>query len=318
MERMTHLSPPLELLPRQESSPAVVPGVIEQIGKTEPEVREPRYDLVIMDFHGTMTDHQLRLIRAYHHAAHDALGIHLGKEVYQEALTRPALSKNPQEKVEGKTSPPGQSNKEFLASKFAGKYDAEAIARFLKAYDEYMRNIYIPVPNMPQSIRKLIEEGVEVAMLTNGSNREVIQSQLGKWGFQTLSADLYSYHISGKRKPDIQAVEYIFNDYRQKGQNFTPERTLMVGDYFEDITTAHNVGMDSVLVMRGPGWETVKLREPKPTYIITDARDIVRVVHGEFPPVREDRDEVYVPPVLWRREDWNPRNGAAVFERKAS
>ncbi len=316
MERLVHVSP-LEVLPRQESSSAIIPGAIEQIGKTEPVVRKPRYDLVIMDFHGTMTDHQLRLIRAYHHAAHDALGIHLGKEVYQEALTRPALSKNPQEKKIGETPLSGQSNKKFLASKFAG-VDAEAIARLVAAYDEYMRNIYIPIPNMPQSIRKLIEEGVEVAMLTNGGNREVIQSELEKWGFPTLSADLYSYHITGKRKPDIQAVEYIFNDYRQKGQDFTTERTLMVGDYFEDVVTARNVGMDSVLVMRGPGWETVELRDPKPTYIITDARDIVRVVHGEFPPIREDQIEVYVPPVLWKREDWNPRNGVTVFERKAS
>lgn len=317
MERPKHVSP-LELLPRQENSSPVIPEAEEQIGKTESEVREPRYDLVIMDFHGTMTDHQLRLIRAYHHAAHDALGVHLGKEIYQEALTRPALSKNQPEKGTGKTTLPGQSNKEFLASKFEGKYDAEALARLVSAYDEYMRNIFIPIPNMPQSIRKLIEEGVEVAMLTNGSNREVIQNQLGEWGFPSLSADLYSYHITGKKKPDVQAVEYILNDYRQKGQDFTTERTLMVGDYFEDVVTARNVGMDSVLVMRGPGWETVELRDPKPTYIITDARDIVRVVHGEFPPIREDQDEVYVPPVLWKREDWNPRNGAAVFERKAS
>jgi hypothetical protein len=49
-----------------------------------------KYDLVIMDFHGTITDHQLRTIRAYHHGAHVGLGIHLPKDFYHAALTRPA------------------------------------------------------------------------------------------------------------------------------------------------------------------------------------------------------------------------------------
>lgn len=273
----------------------------------ETQAPKPKYSLVIMDYHGTITDHQLRTVRSYHHGAHAGLGVHLPKEFYHAALTRPAQHKAGAEKSrkDAKASP-AQTNRRFIESQFLDAYGPEAVSKMLDEFGRQMRETYIPIPGVLRTIRQLRTEGVEFAILTNGDNRELIQERLTSWGLPDLAKNLYSHHLSGFKKPDVKAVRYILSDYEKRGQIFTPGQILLVGDYVEDIQAAHNMGMDSVLVMRGPGWESVRIRDPKPTYVVSEVSDLAPILHGTYPPLSSN--EVYIPPVFWRNEDWNPNS----------
>jgi len=255
------------------------------------KIENPRYRLLIFDFHGTVTDHQLRAIAALHKAGHKALGIHLPKQFYQEALTRPSH-------VAGK----GMTNAEFITQKFAGQYSQDKIEEFLRVHKEQMDSVYKPIPGIKYVLRTLSDNDIKIAFLTNGSNREVVQQVLTQWGFPRIAENLYSSHITGVKKPDARAVTKILEDYRNNGEEFPKNQILMIGDYKDDIQTAHNLGIDSVLMTRGNGWKVMKVKEPRPTYIITDPFDIIRIVKGE---VSEYREDLYnVVPLLWRRENW--------------
>lgn len=266
-----------------------------------------KYSLVIMDYHGTITDHQLRTIRSYHHAAHAGLGIHLGKEFYHAALTRPAKYKVGAEKSrKDEEKPIAQTNREFMEGQFFAEFGAEKTEVTIEEFGRQMRDAYIPIPGALKTMKQLRAEGIEFAILTNGDNRELIQERLTSWGLPDLAGNLYSHHLSGFKKPDVKAVEYILADYQTRGQTFDPSKILLVGDYIEDIQAAHNMGMDSVLVIRGPGWENVKIREPRPTYVVSEVSALASIIHGTYPPLSSD--EVYVPPVFWKNENWDPRS----------
>lgn len=273
----------------------------------ETEAPKPKYSLVIMDYHGTITDHQLRTVRSYHHSAHAGLGIHLPKEFYHAALTRPAQYKAGAEKSrkdEGK--PIAQTNREFIEDQFLEAYGPEQTERMIDEFGRQMRETYIPIPGVLRTMRQLRTEGIEFAILTNGDNRELIQERLTSWGLADLAENLYSHHLSGFKKPDVKAVQYILSDYEKRGQTFDPSQILLVGDYVEDIQAAHNIGMDSVLVLRGPGWENVKIRDPRPTYVVSEVSDLAPIIHGAYPPLSSN--EIYVPPVFWKNEDWSPNS----------
>lgn len=260
----------------------------------KPKETEPhtKYNLLILDFHGTMTDHQLRAIRAYHHAGHEAFEAHLGKEFYQKALTRP--SRNSGEPV---------TNKKFIEDEFLEVFGDQKVENFFERFNGYMNTTYIPIPNMPQVIKALLRNAVNVSILTNGSNREVIQQSLQKWGLGELSEKLYNFHITGVKKPNIRTVEHILEDYEKQGKTISPTETLMVGDYIDDIRTSADMGIDSVLLVRGNGRDPINIISPKPTYIITDPRDLLQIVKGEF---KQELGDTFTPqPTLWPRENWN-------------
>ena len=86
---------------------------------------------------------------------------HLEKKFYQDAITRPS-----------KKSKEGISNVEFIRNSFAGVYPPEVIEEFIKKYDETMNDVYIPIPGIQRTIEKLVEDGQEVVVLTNGKNRK--------------------------------------------------------------------------------------------------------------------------------------------------
>lgn len=256
------------------------------------EAHQVKYSLVILDFHGTMTDHQLRLIRAIHHSGHEAFGKHFRKGVYQEALTRPSQS-----------SGVGVTNKEFFRRRFARHFSKPQVSSFLGRFDHYMNNTYIPIPGVIQTAKRLCDLGIDIVILTNGSNREVIQQALQKWGLGEISNPLYSSHITGVRKPDEETVNRIFRDFNDKGIKVPKEKVLMVGDYRDDIETAHNVGVDSVLIVRGNGQELFELHAPKPTYVITDPKELIPIVEGSVEP--EIRREFIIGSPLWKKENWH-------------
>ena len=257
-----------------------------------------KYSNLILDFHGTVTDHQLRSIKSYHRAGHTAFGVHLGKTFYQEVLTRPSHSKNNGE---------GQKNKDFIRDRFQ-EQDSQSIEHFMRVFDKTMGDTFIPIPNVRATIRELLSLGVNVVLLTNGTKREAIRQTLRDWdkkgdfGIRPLAEKLYSSHLTGVRKPNEEAVNFIFRDMKSQGIDASPSNTLLVGDYRDDIQTGLNAGVDSVLFVRGNGQETFPLKDPRPTYVITQPSELIAIVKGERSP--EGKEMITVEPVLWTGEGW--------------
>lgn len=326
-EQLSHVPENAQMMPRTSKQASQVKALMAETTQTSSEVQrgnnqvtgketertDAKYDLVIFDFHGTMTDHPLRLIRALHHAGHETFGIHLGREFYQEALHRPPHAL----KNEGREDIKAQTTKEFIEDKLKdtstmnphGKdpklkasYTEEEREEYFRRYRHYMESTFIPVPGIKNTVQELRADNIEVVVLTNGSKRELIQETLNDWGLSELADDLYSSHImeDKAKKPDVRVVKRILDDFEAKhGFRPTNERVLMIGDYIDDIKTARNMGMDSVLMSRGMGGETIELRDPKPTFILTDPKDLLKIVKGEFE--QEIGDNVTIPVVLWKR-----------------
>lgn len=258
----------------------------------EAEERATQYSLVIFDFHGTLTDHQLRAVKACHDAGHEALGVHFEKDFYQRALTRPSAN-----------SKDAQTNKAFIRDELT-EYGPRQFEAYWEAYKYQMDTAYIPIPGVKRVLQGLAKRGVDISVLTNGKNRKVIQDELVKWGFPDLAERLYSSHITGVKKPDSRAVEHILEDYASRGNQIPKDRILLIGDYTDDIHTAHNVGIDSVLMVRGNGWETMKIRQPQPNFVVSDPLDILRIVEGNVQ--KFEGEEYQIKPLLWKAEQWGP------------
>ena len=68
----------------------------------------------------------------------------------------------------------------------------------------------------------------------------------------------------------------------------TPDKAIMVGDRDKDILGGHNAGTDSVLfysVEHQRHYKIERFLEHKPTYIISEFRDLIKVVNGTHNPV---------------------------------
>jgi phosphoglycolate phosphatase-like HAD superfamily hydrolase len=280
-------------------------GVLQEVSTMpivpEPEPTTRKYGLMILDFHGTMTDHPLRAIRSFHRAGVEVLHERLPKEIYQEALSRPSHE-----------SGQGETNREFIQRRILQDPNDPRIPDFFQAFTDHMLSTYVPIPGMNSVLRQLASQGLDLALFTNGTNREVIEEILQKWNMTDLHAKLYSSHNTGRKKPDPRTVEHILNDYKTEGKEFDLKQVVMIGDYKDDILTAHNAGVDSILLVRGRGWQTLKLVDPKPTYVISDPQDLPHIIHGTKEPIKTD--EVTLEPVLWKREKWGPTGSTTLEE----
>ncbi len=65
-----------------------------------------------------------------------------------------------------------------------------------------------------------------------------------------------------------------------------PEEAIMVGDRDKDIMGGHNAGTDSVLfcsVEHQKHYSLEKLLKHKPTYFISEFRDLLKIAGGNYP-----------------------------------
>jgi FMN phosphatase YigB (HAD superfamily) len=265
----------------------------------EVEKFKPRYGLVVLDFHGTLTDHQLRMIRALGMPAKEVLGESLPKILYQKAMTRPSKeSGQPQSMSEWIHERLLVSNKNSNSNG-----DSDFVnTTFINRYNHYMENSYIPVPGMRKVLRGFANEGIQLAVLTNGKKRLEIFDTLEQWKLSDLANNLYSSHLTGVKKPDPAAIDYILDDFECRGKYFQKKDMLIVGDIIDDTGVASQAGVDSALLIRSTGQEEIELRDPKPTYVVTNFEELSDVVFGKTP--IETRSHVKVQPSLWKNDRW--------------
>ena len=139
-------------------------------------------------------------------------------------------------------------------------------------------------PDAPEVLAELKNRGKHLALITT-SERRMIAPVLEKYKI----VDLFEAIITdddikkAERKPNPRS---LFMALEKMGG--TPEQAVMVGDRDKDIVAGHNAGTDSVLfcsVEHQKHYNLEKLMEHKPTYVISEFRDLVKVVDGTHAPV---------------------------------
>lgn len=256
----------------------------------------PKYSFIIWDFHGTMTDNQLRTIRAYHTAAKKVLGVKFDKTFYQEVLTRPAHQQRDEK---------GLTHNEFIGQLFSSFQFCDFIddeQAFLREFHAAMDKTYLAIPGVKKVINLLHDSGLKMAVCTNKPDKERIKTLLDQWGLVFLSDRIYNQQDSGVKKPHPEALLKIFRDMRQKGLSVAPETSLLIGDHTTDIYGAANIGMDSVLIAAGSPGISSKLKEPFPTFVIAEPKELLSIVAGKTP--SEPREEITLAQTLWKNETW--------------
>jgi pyrophosphatase PpaX len=134
-------------------------------------------------------------------------------------------------------------------------------------------------PDAPEVLKELKESGKHLALITT-SERRMVMPALEKYGitelFETIITDddIEKSERKPHPKPLLMALE------RMGGM---PDRAIMIGDRDKDIVAARNANMDSVLFCSAEHqkhYSLEKLMEHKPTYIISEFKDLLKVVNG--------------------------------------
>ncbi len=136
-------------------------------------------------------------------------------------------------------------------------------------------------PDAPEVLAELKKSGKHLALITT-SERRMVMPALEKYNivdlFETIITDddVEKAERKPHPKPLLMALE------RMGG---TPSEAIMVGDRDKDIVAGHNAGTDSVLfcsVEHQRHYSLEKLMAHKPTYVISEFRDLLKVVDGKY------------------------------------
>lgn len=132
-------------------------------------------------------------------------------------------------------------------------------------------------PDAPEVLKELKDSGKHLALITT-SERRMIMPVLEKYGidelFETIITDddIEKAERKPHPKPLLMALE------RMGG---TPEKAIIVGDRDKDIVAGQNAGMDTALfcsVEHQKHYSLDKLMEHKPTYVMSEFRDLIKIV----------------------------------------
>ena len=138
-------------------------------------------------------------------------------------------------------------------------------------------------PGAPEVLKQLKESGKHLALITT-SERRMVEPVLEKYDL----ADLFETMVTdddiekAERKPNPKS---LFMALERMGG--TPREAIMVGDRDKDIVGGHNAGVDSVLFCSAEHqkhYSLEKFMEYEPTYVITEFRDLLKVVDGTHAP----------------------------------
>ncbi len=240
----------------------------------EVDLSDPRYRLLLFDFHGTLADRQLWPLRALYKSWIQTFGIPPHRDVSARALYRGDIT-----------------YKQYLSQLLTNDQEKELL---LRNFSQAMLHTYVPMPGMRAVMKRFIQAGISAAILTNGPKTEEIRGVLTRWGLPELSDCVYNGSVMQVKKPDPRAVTNIIDCFRSEGIDATEQNTLVIGDQFEDTQVAQNAGVDSVLMVRPLDSRAVYIEAPYPTYVVDNPFELVEIVAGKKTTLAEEDQTVFV------------------------
>jgi|GEM_PF-1742445 len=156
----------------------------------------------------------------------------------------------------------GRSGADWVrAQRFArlvGNDDLGRAYQMLDAFETAVRETVVPMPEAVEVLGYLKEKGYRLIAATDGVH-DIAMRKLEAIGVLDKFEGVYSAHIVGVIKPNVEFFAPIFADYGSDRRSY-----LMVGNSLAaDVLLAENLGIDSVLVGRGEGGAGLAVR---PTY----------------------------------------------------
>lgn len=119
---------------------------------------------------------------------------------------------------------------------------------FLKNYAKTQSIVTKPFKGIPEMIKNLQKNGYKVCIASN--KPQILLEPVVKQLFPDIKFDLAAGTIPGKpEKPDPFVIFEIF-----KKLNVEPNECVYIGDSEYDYLTAHNAGIDSIIVTYGYGF----------------------------------------------------------------
>ena len=224
-----------------------------------------KYKVVFHDFHGFWTHHPHRAIKAFTLAWREMFSNKIEPSFAVEVLHRPSNMTIQQKVVQ------------MMAER---GYSSRLSASFAKKVLSYYKKIYLPNRGLKSTVAKLASYGVAQVILSNGYTYQVAPV-VESWDLSPYIAGIYGRE-KGKRKPKPGiSLEKLCAQY---GLPWNPEECLLVGDYFEDLSTARNSGVTSVLMVTSRNEhfpKEVPLEElVMPDFVILEPVELLDVVLG--------------------------------------
>lgn len=242
-----------------------------------------RYDVAFLDFHGTFTSNRGRLAHALNYAHKRVVGTHIPKAVFRSVFERGE----------------GVPATDAIRLSLNGTLSDEGKDRLAKIYHNATQSLY--VPKHIHLIAKIRELGARCVIVTNGKE-QVVRDALASWtvGRERLVGgekvfDHYRRTVrdrvpvlslieevygrgkdsllgpaSVKKKPSPDVIDFVLDDLRKRGLSVRRDRTLMVGDYQDDIGAGNSAGLHTAFMITGPN-QKPEYYDLRPTYTLLDS-----------------------------------------------
>lgn len=247
--------------------------------------RKLMYETVLLDFHGTFTSNKGRLAHALNAAYKEVLGRKVSREEFQTIFNRAE----------------DQHIKDALNTMINGDIPLGVKQRFMETFKNTVDETYIP-KHRPL-LSTLYSIGANCIIVTNGKE-EIVMDLLNKWGVRKYLSEIYGKGTGGKldkipRKPHPIVLDFVIDDLRRQGIRVSRDKTLMVGDYEDDIAAGNNCGIHTAFLVTGPN-QRPEYYPVRPTYALLDSpnlniasewlknenvylfRDLPRIVSGDI------------------------------------
>ena len=147
--------------------------------------------------------------------------------------------------------------------------DAGRLVEMHREFQYANYNLVKPFPNTLETLSKLKEKGYKLGIVTARSEKTSYQT-LKDSGIYHLFDGIISWEDVEKHKPDPDPVLKAL-----KLLNALPSEAVMVGDSHFDIEAGFNAGTKTVRVTYG--FHTDNLNNPKPDFIISDIKDLLKL-----------------------------------------
>lgn len=216
-----------------------------------------KYTTILWDFHGVFTNNKAREAHAANLAFLEALKRPIKKEEYLELSQRPE----------------GVTGTESLKNIMTNLCSPDELSDALRVFKIKRDELYIP--KHIYMIRKIKELGAKCAVVTNGQEK-VVKQILHGWGVLADLEEVYGRGTGSSlvksgvpEKPSPEVIDYVVGDLRKKGISVRRDKTLMLGDYKDDVGASNSSGVHSAFLVTGPN-QKPEYYSFRPTYSLID------------------------------------------------